>query len=190
MLARWLHLYVSLISFGVVFFFSITGLTLNHPTWLGGSQQVTKESHGELNRDWLPADASRLSKLEIVEHLRGVDGARGAVKEFTADDFQIVIGFRAPGYSADAFIDRETAKYQLVQTSFGLIAVLNDLHKGRDSGYVWSILIDISAIVLVIVSLTGFWLLFYIRRRRMSGVVVSIIGVLVVLSIYLAFVPR
>lgn len=190
MLARWLHLYVSLISFGVVFFFSITGLTLNHPTWLGGNQQITKESHGELNRNWLTADASRLSKLEIVEHLRAVEGVRGAVKEFTADDFQVVIGFRAPGYSADAFIDRETAKYQLVQTSFGVIGILNDLHKGRDSGSVWSLLIDMSAIVLIVVSLTGFWLLFYIRRRRVSGVILSMIGGLLVFVIYLAFVPR
>ena len=31
--SRWLHIYLSLISFGAILFFSVTGLTLNHPDW-------------------------------------------------------------------------------------------------------------------------------------------------------------
>lgn len=38
----------------------------------------------------------------------------------------------------------------------GFGAVINDLHKGRDSGDTWQWLIDISAVLLAFVSLTGY----------------------------------
>jgi hypothetical protein len=28
--SRWLHIYLSMASFGILFFFAVTGLTLNH----------------------------------------------------------------------------------------------------------------------------------------------------------------
>ena len=28
--SRWLHIYLSIASFGILFFFAVTGLTLNH----------------------------------------------------------------------------------------------------------------------------------------------------------------
>jgi uncharacterized protein len=188
---RWLHLYVSLISLGVVLFFSLTGLTLNHPTWFGGNRETVVERQGNLNRDWLnPEQGQTVSKLEIVEHLRAVEHVRGTANDFSIDDAQCIVAFRAPGYSADAFIDRKTGNYQLVQSSFGFISLLNDLHKGRDSGKVWSLVIDISAIFLVFVSLTGFCLLFYIRRRRSSGLVTVTLGIIVVFVLYFCCVPR
>ena len=142
-------------------------------------------------KSWLKnALDGSVAKLEIVEHLRAVEHVRGATKEFSSDEFQCMVGFRAPGYSADAFIDRETGSYQFVQSSFGVIALLNDLHKGRDSGLGWSWVIDLSAIFLIVVSLTGFCLLFYIRRRRLSGILVSILGVGLVVALYYGLVPR
>ncbi len=39
-LSRWLHIYLSMVSFGIVFFFAITGLTLNHAEWFAGQQKA------------------------------------------------------------------------------------------------------------------------------------------------------
>jgi hypothetical protein len=33
-IARWLHIYLSMISFVIILFFAVTGLTLNHADWL------------------------------------------------------------------------------------------------------------------------------------------------------------
>lgn len=47
-LSRWLHIYFSMLSFGVLFFFAVTGLTLNHTDWFSGAQrtvQVTGRLH-------------------------------------------------------------------------------------------------------------------------------------------------
>ena len=59
---------------------------------------------------------------------------RGALAEFRVDDTECTVSFKGPGYSADAFIDRESGQYTLTEFDHGLIAVINDLHKGRDTG--------------------------------------------------------
>ena len=45
---RWLHIYLSLFSFAALLFFAVTGLTLNHPTWLGGSDATSRTAQGQL----------------------------------------------------------------------------------------------------------------------------------------------
>jgi len=37
------------------------------------------------------------------------------------------------------------------------------LHKGRDSGPIWSVLLDVSAILLTLIAVTGLALLFYLK---------------------------
>ena len=115
---------------------------------------------------------------------------RGAVNEFTTDEYQVIVSFRAPAYSADIFIDRESGDYEMFETSFGLVALLNDLHKGRDSGKGWSWVIDVSAVVMTLVSLTGLTLIFYIKRHRKPGISIAVVGTAGVLLIYWALVPQ
>lgn len=180
---RWLHIYLSMLSFAIVMFFSITGITLNHPTWFGANTETVRESAGEIDADWI-APTKPVDKLEIVEFLRSRERVRGAVEELTIDEYQIIVTFRAPAYSADVFIDRETNRYELVESSFGLAAMLNDLHKGRDSGSAWSIVIDISAILMTLVSLTGFTLIFFLKRHRTTGIIVAFLGTVGALAIW------
>jgi hypothetical protein len=197
-LMRWLHIYLSMFSLAVVLFFSVTGLTLNHPDWVFGEAERREQAEGEINLRWLQggpavaedADSSRqVSKLDIVEHLRTTHGIRGALAEFRVDDRECVVTFKGPGFAADAFIDRESGHYGLTQTYHGFIAVINDLHKGRDTGPVWSAVIDVSAVLMTIVSLTGLVLLFYLKLRRVRGLVVVLIGTIIVVSIYRMCVP-
>jgi hypothetical protein len=128
-------------------------------------------------------------KLEIVEHLRNQHAIRGALAEFKADDRECMVTFKGPGYSADAFIDRETGTYNLTESRHGFLAVINDLHKGRDTGPAWSIVIDLSAGLMVIISLTGLALLFYIKRRRIPGTIIGIVGTLALAVMYWFWVP-
>ena len=70
-----------------------------------------------------------------------------------------------------------------------LVAVMNDLHKGRDSGSTWSWVIDISAVLMTLVSATGLVLLLYLKRRRLSGLVTGVVGTIIIVLIYLFAVP-
>jgi hypothetical protein len=62
-------------------------------------------------------------------------------------------------------------------TRYGLVAIANDLHKGRHTSTVWSWVIDVSAVGLVLVSATGLLLGLLIQRRRRSALVLLIVGV-------------
>jgi hypothetical protein len=189
MVTRWLHLYLSMVSFAVVLFFAVTGLTLNHPEWFAGQ---VREAHytGSMEAGWLrPGNGGEPDKLAIVEKLRTAHGIHGAVSDFRVDEGEISVSFKGPGYAADAFIDRDKDTYDLVETRNGFVAVLNDLHKGRDAGRGWGVLIDVSAVLLTVVSLTGLVLLFFVYKRRVSGLVLMAAGGLVGWLVYLRFVP-
>jgi hypothetical protein len=189
-LSRWLHIYLSMVSFAVVLFFSFTGLTLNHPNWLGGDKQVVEKNKGKLNVNWVnQPDTNKIAKLEIVEFLRKTHNVKGLVSEFRIDDIEVSISFKGPAYSCDAFIDREKGTYEVSEIKMGIVAVMNDLHKGRDSGKSWGWIIDISAIFLILVSLSGLILLFFIKKRRFSGLITGLIGLLICYLFYAILVP-
>jgi uncharacterized protein len=189
-LARWLHIYLSMASFGILFFFAVTGLTLNHADWFYGDTPQPAQSRGRVERAWVKAgDAASVAKLEIVEHLRSRHRIHGALAEFRVEDAQCAVSFRGPGYNAEAFINRETGEYELSETRMGWVAVLNDLHKGRDSGRAWSWVIDLSAGLMVLVSLTGLILLLFLRRRRASGLWLAAAGAVVAWLVYYLLVP-
>lgn len=189
---RWLHIYLSLLSFTALLFFAVTGLTLNHPTWFGGSSVVSTTAEGELLGGLVPTtgdDDAGIDKLQLVEFLRDKHGIRGALAELRADDRECTVAFKGPGYSADITIDRATSQYELNESRYAAVAILNDLHKGRDTGSTWSLFIDVSAIVMTFVSLSGLVLLFYIKRRLVTGLVTALVGTVLVYLLYAIFVP-
>ena len=183
--SRLLHIYLSMVSFAILFFFAVTGLTLNHQEWFA-KQEKTTQYQGRMDPKWL---AGSPAKLEIVEYLRAHHNMTRAVSDFRVDDAQVSVEFKGPGYEATAFIDRQAGTYDVTETKMGLAAVLNDLHKGRDSGKTWSRVIDASAIFMTFVSVTGIVLLLFHRKRRFSGVLAAIAGALLCYIIYLIWVP-
>lgn len=189
-LSRWLHIYLSMVSFAVVLFFSFTGLTLNHPSWLGGEQQVLTKARGTLKLDWVnPTDTNKIAKLETVEFLRKTHGVKGAFSEFRIDEAELGVVFKGPAYACDVFIDRQTGNYEISEIEMGVVALMNDLHKGRDAGGGWAWVIDIVAIFLIIISLTGLILLCFIKKKRAAGLMAMAIGAIVCYMMYVILVP-
>jgi hypothetical protein len=183
--SRWLHIYLSMVCFGVVMFFSVTGLTLNHPDWFA-KQERTIQKSGALDAKWVRPD---VDKLQVVERLRGRGDIKGALSDLRVDDSQVNLSFKSPGYEADVFIDRDTGHYEVTETRAGFAAVLNDLHKGRDSGKIWGWLIDFCAVMLTLISLTGLVILFFLAKRRVSGLVALAVGAAICYLVYVIFVP-
>lgn len=189
-LSRWLHIYLSMVSFAIVLFFSVTGLTLNHPTWFGGDKQIETKYNGKLNANWVNnLDTNKVAKLEIVEFFRKKHNAKGFVSEIRIDDVEISLSLKGPAYGFDAFIDRTNGVYEASEIKMGAVAVMNDLHKGRDSGSGWAWVIDVSAIFLILVSLSGLILLLFMKKRRVAGLVSGVIGLIICYLIYVIFVP-
>jgi hypothetical protein len=99
------------------------------------------------------------------------------------------VSFKGPGYAADAAIDRQNGTYEMTETRMGFWAVLNDLHKGRDSGGVWAAIIDISAVLMTLVSISGFALIFFLLKRRRSGLLAFAVGAAATVLFYWKWVP-
>jgi hypothetical protein len=181
--SRWLHIYLSMFSFVIVLFFSVTGLTLNHADYFQKSR--VRQLEGRVDSSWVNAsDTLRVKKLELVEFFRQQYKVRGALADLRIDDREVSLAFKGPGYESSAFIDRETGAYQFTETNQGLMGFMNDLHKGRDTGTTWLWVIDVSAILMTIVSLTGLILLLFLKKKRMPGLVLLGIGLLLACLVY------
>ena len=141
---------------------------------------------GAVDRSWLGND---VAKLEIVERLRSAHGIKSGLGDLRIDDGQIAINFKGPGYTADTFIDRATGSYEITETRMGWGAVINDLHKGRDAGPAWGMLIDASAAFMTLVSLTGLTLIFFLAKWRKTGLIMLGAGAAVCSALYLVFAP-
>jgi hypothetical protein len=176
-------------SFAMLLFFAVTGFTLNHQEWLNG-QMRTDQYKGSLDPKWMKtANADGVAKLEILEHLRTVHRITGVLSDFRVEDSQCQVSFKGPGYSADTLIDRATGNYEVTENRMGVFALLNDLHKGRDTGRPWATIIDISAILMILVSATGLTLIFFLFKRRSSGLLVLAAGALLCYLVYWIWAP-
>jgi len=149
-------------------------------------------SEGTMPKELLvPDDVSK--QLPIVEKLRKDFGARGEVVgepryEIESESFGVV--FKAPGYLATATIRASDGQTKVIHQSRGINGILLDLHRGKDSGIEWSIVVDAVAILFVIVSITGFILWTSLRGRAQHGLAILIVGAIVGVAAYFVWVPR
>ncbi|MDO8391573.1 MAG: PepSY-associated TM helix domain-containing protein [Actinomycetota bacterium] len=181
---RWLHVYTSMISLIIVLFFGITGLTLNHPSWTLGDDTDRTTSAGQLPPGFV-ADGT-VDFLTVSEFVRSEHGVSGEVTEHALTGNDGTISYRAPGYAADLFFEVDSGTYRLVVEQQGFVGVMNDLHKGRDAPGSWKWVIDISAGLLVLVSVTGLGIQLFQRKRRTRALVFVALGLVV--TVLLTFV--
>lgn len=174
-----------MISFFIILFFSITGFTLNHAEWFDGFEKVMNFK-GILPVEWVnTTDTASINKLAIVELFRNRYHITGLLSDFIIEEDQCSISFKGPGYAAEVFIDRKKGNYRLKETKLGMVAVMNDLHKGRDTGRKWAVLIDAAAIFMVLVSLSGLLIMAFMKKKRIGGYVLVGLGGLVFYLLYL-----
>ena len=189
-LRQW-HWISSAVSLMGLLLFSVTGFTLNHAAQIEAQPKVTK-----IERTVPPATLSGLASVTAntpltpvqATAIRGATGVdvRGATVD--ADEDGIYLTLSAPGVDSTLEISRIDGRATYERTDRGLIAVLNDLHKGRHSGPVWAMFIDLIAIACVVFSVTGFGLLWlYARGRRVTWPLVAL-GLVLPFILFLLFV--
>ena len=167
-----------------------------------GATEVTSEV--DRGREWttivegtmprellVPDDPTK--ELPIVERLRKDFAARGEVSsppryEKESESFQVV--FKSPGYLATAVIRASDGQTKVTHQTRGVVGILLDLHRGKDTGFFWSLIIDGVAILFVVVSITGLILWSSLKSRAQNGGRLLLVGLAVGLGVYFAFVPR
>jgi hypothetical protein len=113
----------------------------------------------------------------------------GSVSDYSSNTSTGRITFKNPAYEADLSFSLTENTYELSVTQSGFVGAMNDLHKGRYSKKSWNWLIDISAGFLVLISLSGLVMQFFIRKRRTSAFIVAGVG-LVATVVFMWFTLR
>jgi hypothetical protein len=167
----------------LMIFFSVTGITLNHPEWFEDHNADTVEA------DFIAPIKLLLPKSEgdLLSFLLNADYLSGSRISIERDDGELFITDKGPGTYRSLTIDLSSGEAFLETTNYGYWAVFNDLHKGRNSGDFWRFIIDLSAVLMIVFSLTGF-ILALAQRRINRTIGVSILSSLLIISIYLIWV--
>lgn len=165
---RFLHVYTSMIAFLVILFFGVTGLLLNHPSWLFGDEVTVTTVAGTLPES-VRVDGGEVEFLSVSEFVRSEHGVGGEVTNFDQVGGEGSINYTGPGYGATLRFDVSTLDYELTLREEGFVNAMRDLHSGSDTGTVWGLVIDGSAIFLVVVAVTGLGIQLFMKKRRRSA---------------------
>lgn len=160
-LRQW-HWISSALCLAGMLLFAVTGITLNHasqieakPTVVTQRAQLPAALQITLQAD-MPSNGLPLALRQWLEAELAVQ-LDGRAAEWS--DSELYVGLPRPGGDAWLSLDINSGELEYESTDRGWIAYLNDLHKGRNSGAVWSWFIDIFAALCVIFSLSGLLLL-------------------------------
>ena len=180
-----IHIYVSMAGLTLAMLFGATGLALNHQDF-GLSRPSVVTSTIPLDKQLL--DPANRGTLEL--HLRRLLDIRSPATDVNDTGDQIQVTYAVPGARTVVTINRTAGVAEIEKETRGFFGKLGDLHKGFDTGRVWSWTIDVAAMLIVVSSLTGIVTLVALRHRRRTGFTLGALGVLTVIVIYLIWVPK
>lgn len=189
---RWvrpLHAYSSMLMLFILLFFTLTGLTLNNRQWLptpsisNAVELPLAENFSGVVFTTATAEQQGQAVWQWLKKQQGLSGGELSV-QWSADESLLMLDIKRPGgYTLVEVLPEEQAVWY-ENHSLGWMAVVNDLHMGRYSGKVWSWFIDVSAVVILLFTLTGFWLVLFHPKRRSRTLLLSGFGTLLMVVLY------
>lgn len=150
--------------------FAITGITLNHAADIRVTPQVDSREL-QLSEAVLTNLQQRTDgplPMSLRDWLWREHGIRTTASRADWDDHEVYLGMPKPGGDAWLSVDLESGVLLYEDTNRGWISFFNDLHKGRHTGFAWSVFLDVFSILCLIFSISGLWLLVRYARQRPS----------------------
>ncbi|KPP84459.1 PepSY-associated TM helix domain-containing protein [Erythrobacter sp. HL-111] len=186
------HWVSSALVLALMLLFSVTGLTLNNPEWFAGEPEITSreiELSEGLTRDLGAIESGAPIGPDLARRLTRETGLLVARAGPPTVDFgEMILDLGGPGVQESLAVDLATGEAYHERIDNGFVAKLNDLHKGRDTGLVWGLLIDITALVCIVFCVSGLGLLALNARARRWTWPVTTFGIAAPLIAYVLFV--
>lgn len=149
--------------------FAVTGFTLNHATQIEAKSSVTSKKAqlpaalqaqlARINTDDAGEKTTTPLPLELQRWMEDKLAISVGLREAEWSPEEVYVALPRPGGDAWVRIDRASGDVEYELTDRGWISYLNDLHKGRNTGAVWSWFIDIFAASCLIFSITGLFIM-------------------------------
>lgn len=153
------HLWLGILTTGMVIIISITGILLNHKKPLGLMPDVAHTPTGSFEGALPLAELARRAEAAVAP----------AVAEAGVDRMDVRPG---DGLVKVRFDDRTVMEVTLDLNTGAVLEVaerndvfLEKLHSGEIFGDGWILLSDIAAVALIILLISGYWLWLYPRSR-------------------------
>ena len=116
-------------------------------------------------------------------------GATGALDSFDARDDQLDLVFKSPGRRTEASITRADGHTEISIETHGFAGRFVELHRGTDAGPAWRLVIDATAVLLLLSSITGLVLWLLVPKWRPLGLASLAVSAVICGIIYFALVP-
>jgi len=188
---RMLHAYLSAFAFLILMFFAASGLLLNHPEWFAGGEigeDKTTEANFSIEAlsDVASINDEGIAFAEFAKERLPLLGDFHSAEVFPEEE--AFLKFSGSKGKSDVVIDLVNGKVEYEVTKASLVEIMHNLHRGKDSGAVWSKVIDVSAILILVMSMFGFLLMFFIKFRLVNSMVILGTSVVFFAVIYAFFV--
>lgn len=174
--SRLLHIYAAVALLFLLLFFAFTGITLNHPDWFIGEAQEQELEFQLVNYEASQGLTFSPAQVTQLENELGVSFGKLKLED---DGDVIFFDAQMPGAFASGELELESGLVSASRSDSGLWAWLNDLHKGRHTGFAWKLLLDISSVLILLFSLSGLVLLLpnkrYLKPAMLLGLVTAAI---------------
>lgn len=186
------HWISSAICLTATLLFAITGITLNHAN-LVEAQPVKQVIEAQLPDSVLEELQHRqqqlLSEQTMAEGPLPAAFTAWYTQEFEQslaraqlaqwDNFEAYVGMPRAGGDRWFRIDLETGEFYEEDLDRGWIAYFNDLHKGRNTGFFWVLMLDLLAVMMVVFTVTGLILLKRYAKGRKSTWPLVLAGIII-----------
>lgn len=188
-LCRMLHAYLSAFAFLALIFFSITGLLLDHPDWLAGRARET-----DVKLTLPPAVLAEAARAKDPNAALGAAVARmtplvGAYRSGEAEDGQANLRFEGVKGASTILLDLKTGQADVTVEHATALTVIGDLHRGKNASVPWRAVIDISAILVLALSVIGYVLFFSLRFRLRTSLILTAASLAVLIAIFVWLTP-
>jgi hypothetical protein len=189
-LSRMLHAYLSALAFLALIFFSGTGILLNHPEWFDGYQPAEQKATVTLTAAELAsAKAAPDQGKALAGLLQGKTALVGAYASGDIQGREALLRLEGPKGSSDIDLDLSTGRAEVKVARANLPAIIQDLHRGKNSGAPWRFVIDASAYLVIALSLIGYILFFSLRFRLKTSLILTGVSLAVLAAVAVWLVP-
>lgn len=187
---RLVHAYLSAFAFLALIFFAATGLLLDHPDWLQGRKPAERTAVVRLS----PAELAAARAAREPGRLLAAAVARrtpllGAYKDAQLEDGAALIRLEGARGASDLDVDTATGAARVVVQPATAADIVEELHRGRAAGPAWRWVIDVSAVLILALSLVGYVLFFSLRFRLRTSLVLTAASLAALGAVYLLAVP-
>ena len=178
-----LHWLAGMVAMIAMLFFAVTGLMLNNAeSWGLGDGHDEKR---EVKLDSAAADRWTNGDAAIVAVLRAGVGVSGIPDKAEVRDGRMVLVFKSAGTRREVSIDPADGSAVIDTETHGVSGRLMALHRGEDVRRGWHLLMDFAAILLIVLTLSGFFLWIATPRWRNRGWAALALSVAAIAGAYL-----